>query len=379
MRTRARLFLTLLALTLAPAAARAYPQFQFGTDATRCTLCHLAPAGGGLLNGYGRDESADTISRGGDGRFLHGWWKLPSWLKLGGDVRSAMLLNDAGNHDGDGPEFAWFPMQLDLYSRFEFTKKLSFNMIVGARGSVRPREPSLLSYAVSREHYLTWRPQSRGYYLRAGRFFAPFGLRLPDHTMYVRRYTGFHTLEETYNLSVGWLQDAWEAHFTAFMPDFLRPLGQKGGKGLAAYVERRIDDRSSLAMQARASLGDLDDRYLVGLVGKRAFRNRKLLLMGEVDLMRQELDALPDGRTQYVAHLGAYYWLKRGWQVSATVERYDEDIAVKHVARDAISANLQWFPRAHFELHLLARTRILGAGDGGDNANLAMLQLHYYP
>ena len=51
MRTRARLFLTLLALTLAPAAARAYPQFQFGTDATRCTLCHLAPAGGGLLNG----------------------------------------------------------------------------------------------------------------------------------------------------------------------------------------------------------------------------------------------------------------------------------------------------------------------------------------
>ena len=49
------------------------------------------------------------------------------------------------------------------------------------------------------------------------------------------------------------------------------------------------------------------------------------------------------------------------------------------VARDAITANLQWFPRAHFELHLLARTRILGAGDGGDTANLAMLQLHYYP
>ena len=50
--------------------ADAYPQFQLSLGPDRCTACHFSPAGGGLLNDYGRDEAGSTISRGGDGRFL---------------------------------------------------------------------------------------------------------------------------------------------------------------------------------------------------------------------------------------------------------------------------------------------------------------------
>src|ERR1700690_4595221 len=67
--------------------ASAYPQFQFSSGTNRCSQCHYSPAGGRLITSWGRDESGDTISLGGDGAFLHGLVPLPSWLALRRGVR----------------------------------------------------------------------------------------------------------------------------------------------------------------------------------------------------------------------------------------------------------------------------------------------------
>src|SRR6185437_13225534 len=95
-----RLVLSALTTALLLAAlggrASAYPQFQFTSGTTRCSQCHYDPAGGGLITSWGRDESGDTISLGGDGAFLHGLWAPPSWLALGADVRLAGLVNASG-------------------------------------------------------------------------------------------------------------------------------------------------------------------------------------------------------------------------------------------------------------------------------------------
>src|SRR5579871_4460969 len=100
---------------LATRQAAAYPQFQFSSGTNRCSQCHYSPSGGGLLTSWGRDESADTISLGGDGAFLHGLVSPPSWLGIGGDFRFAFLTNDVGSPAG--PENAAFPMQADIYLR----------------------------------------------------------------------------------------------------------------------------------------------------------------------------------------------------------------------------------------------------------------------
>src|SRR5947208_16898317 len=88
--------------------AFAYPQFQFSSGTTRCSQCHYDPAGGGLITSWGRDESGDTISLGGNGSFAHGAWTPPSWLALGADVRLAGLYNNSGGPPG--AELAAFPM-----------------------------------------------------------------------------------------------------------------------------------------------------------------------------------------------------------------------------------------------------------------------------
>src|SRR4051812_19187490 len=98
-----------LVLLAMQGAAEAYPQWQFSSGTSRCNQCHFNPAGGGLINTFGRDAAGEELSTWkGNGGFLHGAVDLPNWLALGADLRGAFLRHDAGNPDG--PTNAIFPM-----------------------------------------------------------------------------------------------------------------------------------------------------------------------------------------------------------------------------------------------------------------------------
>jgi hypothetical protein len=363
----------LVALGLLATARRAdaYPQWQLSTHAERCTACHVSPGGGGLLTDFGRSEAGDTISRGGDGGFLHGLWSPPSWLQLGADVRGAAGLR----YQQERREALAFPMQADLYLRAG-SDSISFNLTAGLRGAAREPRPPLVERLASREHYVMWKP-STGRYVRAGRFFPVFGLRSQDHTAYVRRYLGFHTLEEPYGVAAGWAEGEWEAHASVFVPQPVPVLGSGvRARGAAVYVERRVlEDTATVAVQSRVALGPDDGRALLGAVGKRWFPQAGVMLMGELDLQRQWFDGGPT-RYQLAGYLGASKTVVHGVMVTAALHRWQPDLTLRS-SRDALELNVQYFPRAHFELHLLGRAQASG-NDLDDPGLLTLLQLHYY-
>ena len=80
-------------------------------------------------------------------------------------------------------------------------------------------------------------------------------------------------------------------------------------------------------------------------------------------------------RYQVAAYVGASTFVARGWMVGGAVHRWQPDLRL-HSSRDALEMNVQYFPRAHIELHLLAR--FAGSGDFDDPGVLTLLQLHYY-
>ena len=372
--------LILAALCACPAVAGAYPQFQLSTGNVRCNQCHYAPAGGGILRTWGREEAADTISRsGGDGAFLHGAWEPPDWLELGGDVRLAGLVNDVGGTAA--PEFIAFPMQLDVDSLFKIGQAWTVALTVGARGAARDPQGGVLDFLVSREHWVMWQPKTQGPYVRAGRFFAPHGMRFVEHPAFVRRFMGFGVLEETYNVSGGWVKNDWELHLTAFTPDFLRPIGWRG-RGVTALYERRggEDDQLTWGLQTRLGWADSSDRFSAGGVGKYWLEDAGVLLMGEANLVAESIAGIEadDTRLQVVSFLGAAWFLADGIMLQGAWEHFDEDVAIRAVSRDALTVQAHYFPRAHFELLVYSRLYFLAAGQGGDTAALAMLQLHYY-
>src|SRR5262249_37928680 len=156
-------------------------------------------------------------------------------------------------------------------------KGFSIVGVLGVQGQIRENDsgipndsfqPNTASRLISREHYAMWQPAAVGPYVRAGRFFAPFGLRFLEHIFYTRRDLGFEQLQETYNLSGGWTLPAWELHLTAFAPDFVRHEGSNE-KGFAAYYERRLlNDRLALGAQGRLADAPGVTRYIYGGVGK---------------------------------------------------------------------------------------------------------------
>lgn len=368
-----RLGLAVFLMLASAGGARAYPMFQLSTGTKRCSACHVSPSGGGLLTTWGRDESADTIANGGDGRFLHGVWDPPKWLGLSVDLRHAGLVNDVGDHEG--PTLASFPMQADLYTRLVFGA-WSLQTTVGVRGSTRPVNPPLYSRIVSREHYAMWKPRGSGAFVRVGRFFVPGGLRLAEHILYSRRYAAQGMLEETYNVSGGWTTDRSELHLTLFVPDFIRPVGHRG-RGFGAYYERRLDDATALGASAKLTFGPEDDRHLVGVVAKHWFEGPALLVQAELDGIAQTFHDADATRAQLLLHTGVTWVAKRGWYTTLYYERFDEDLKIDDVSRDAVGLQVQWFPRAHFEVHAFGRWQQVGGLDG-EPARLAMLMLHWW-
>ena len=258
-----------------PDTAQAYPQWQFSSGTSRCGQCHYNPAGGGLINGYGRDAAGEELSTWeGDGAFLHGAVELPKWFAMGADFRFAVMSHDVG--EDTGPAFAYFPMQADAELRIAFNESVSLYGTVGYRGQARGADepvgaggakPATSDRFISREHYLMWRPAALGPYVKAGRFFAPFGLRLAEHYAYVRRDTGYNTLEESYGVSLGWVKGSWELHLTGFGPDVVRYLGSHRAR-------RRRHAGSPLGREPRAGRpgpGGHDrrpHRYIGGVFGK---------------------------------------------------------------------------------------------------------------
>ena len=375
-------------LFLVGGRAYAYPQFQFSSGTTRCSQCHYSPAGGGLITSWGRDESGDTISRGGNGGFAHGAWTPPQWLALGADVRLAALYNNSGGPEA--PERDFFPMQADAYARFAFTDEWSLYLEGGIRGDTRPDDPTVSGRfstvgdrLVSAEHYVMWKQGGTGPYARFGRFFAPFGLRFVEHIFFVQRYTGQNLYDEAYTLSGGWVEDNWEAHVSVFappptgFPEAFQPVDTRESGG-AAYYEKRFNAMAAVGVQARLGFASEYSQYTGGVVGKLWLEKPRLLFLGEGDLMRRNVSA-GGGETQAVTYLGVTAFPARGWMAGISHEYYQEDISVSGTARNAFDFEVNFFPWAHFELLAFARYQFTGTGSATDpTASLFMFQFHYY-
>lgn len=364
----------LIAIGLATSEAAAYPEFQLSTDNARCNQCHIAPAGGGLLNGYGRSESGDTISQfGGDGSFLHGAYEEPDWLGLGVDLRGMGLVRQRPGDDE--PDTAVFPMQGDTYVAL-FAGDFTLYGAVGPRAQVRRPESVVDRFGV-REYWLMWRPSAIGWYARAGRFHAPFGLRPQDHTRYIRRYQGLNIWEENLALSLGKVAAGDEVHLTAFAPVPFSLGGHAPGEsGATAYWETRPGDQLVIGAQARVGFGGDSQRYTAGGVAKYWLAPSHLLVSGELDLTLERFDVADASRGQLTSYLAASWFPHTGWMLTATLERHAADLAVAGTARDTASVGLQYFPLAHFEIMVQGRVELAGSFERAQQ--LGFLQFHYY-
>jgi len=382
--TARRLVVTLVAFAagaLTASSAAGFPQWQFSSGAARCDQCHFAPAGGGLLTGYGQDAAGEEQATfGGNGAFLHGAVALPNALGLGGDLRGAFVAEDV--QDPNGAKLAVFPMQAQLAARVSLGDFSAYGSIAD-RGQLRPNEdivpyqnfqPISTSWLISPEHWVMWRPSAVGIYVRAGRFFAPFGMRFAEHTLFVRRDTGFNLMQETYNVSGGYVSDDLELHLSLFAPDFVRHMGSNQS-GVAAYFERRIlDGAGSISVQARYGAMPGAGQAIVGAIGKYWLPPARTMLLAEGDLLHTEAGAA-GGSDGMASAAGVALLPVKGLMGTFLWERKQTDLSAGDTSTNAATGFVSWFPFAHLEAQLYGQ---LAFPSGQPAAKTFLAQLHYF-
>jgi hypothetical protein len=178
--------------------AQAYPwMIRHGYAA--CSMCHADPSGSGLLTAYGRAQGENLLRMqygrspdaepGPEAGFLFGAVPLPDSLLLGGDGRWMLQRVMPAKGPSTNRQIL---MQADLegqltVDRFRGNVSAGY-MHDGALGASVTRGAH--DRMISRVHWVGIDlGEDKNWLLRAGRMNLPYGLRIIEHTMWVRTLT----------------------------------------------------------------------------------------------------------------------------------------------------------------------------------------------
>lgn len=375
--TRSRGFLLVLWLFASPLSATVKLALAAGAS---CNLCHVTPSGGGLRNSYGLEEiilgdlprprAVQSAATGFSTNLNPNLrWGLDGRIQAFNYLRPDTLTPSSSGI---------FPMQLTAY----------VNVILG---------PALDIYAA---HYLlqttiewwgrfTAREGSR--YVRVGRFLPAYGLRLDDHTSFIRggntggitqgglnkeglpfgpRIHGGGAIE-----GGGYLGDL---HLSASLSNPFLPGSKPAGpffEGMTLALRGELTQFLSgpnLNIVAGASYLKDGDLRLGGLFG--GVTRNSLTMLAEVDLITDWAGARI---TSLASYLEVDLLVVQGLHAFLKYDRYNDDMALQENSLTRFTLGGEWFPLPFVELKPQLRVNTTTVPGKSFTIDI-LLQLHIF-
>lgn len=313
---------------------------------TNCTTCHLSPSGGGLLTPYGRSLSRELISTWGyenEELPLHGLVKIPENLSetiyFGGDVR-ALSISERKQEEKNGAteienESESFLMQSQL--RFAYGMN-QLKLILSAGKIENPKEEKNIKW-VSPEYYALWSPKEE-VFARAGRFEPLYGLRMPDHNLWIKSEIGLvpwaerDTLEMIYEgekqfLSVSGFQSTSASasqHTTGYTGSIFQMMGDKHRVGLSGM------NQEGQGLRLRT----------LSLIGTFTLSEHTYILTENTRLSALE-------KTKDISFIRFGYEIFKGFTLTLQ-NQFKQELSKSNTAENKSGFGAIWFPRPHFEI-----------------------------
>lgn len=445
-----RLILALLPFALVLAVARPAQAYSWMIrhGYVGCTTCHADPSGGELLTKYGRMQgdlllrmrwgkddvsgaaskpagdggsfdsfdSFEPSSGGGSGEagseapaartseapkqseadtpapstgFLWGLWDTPDWLLLGGSLRLAAF--------SQGEASRVFPMQADLYGQVELWRIRAG----GSIGAAKVKESSANARAafvttnqgnelnlISRTHWVgvDLGPQEE-WTIRGGRLNVPFGVRIPEHFMWVRDATRTdRDSDQQHGAAIAYGGQLIRGEVMGIAGNYQIQSDYRE-RGYSGYVEASLGSGLATGVSSLITVADKDRVTLEQTKTTRgahgAFARMKLV---EPLVLLAEGDALTMSRRElgYVGFLQADFEVTQGLHLIGTGELLDNGYRKPPAGAADVArlpgagkprfggwASVDWFFLPQLELRL----DLMGRQDGG---GAALAQLHAY-
>jgi len=344
--------------------AEARPQYA-AREGMNCVSCHVDPDGGGLRNGNGFSYQRGRHAFEVEPKFEE--WpadpELTKGVRIGSDLRATGLSYDVSRHDDGGDDlesprqYASFAMQGAVYLGFT------------------PSDHVVLYYshdiAAASQKERDWYGMLRGLtglnlYIKAGQMRTPYGLRLDDHSSFIRAEENNPPGEEgmmdldprrTYpGLELGFIKKHVFAHIA------YQDAQGSSSPNFTKFEEKMVSGRAGVqfghlfvgASGRYNGLGDGDDDSQSTRAGLYAmFGLSRLALLAEVDAGENQFSgALGDEQVQG-ALLQAEVYLGRAWGLRGSLDYMDftdqeTDIETRTARR--YNLGVDWNPVPFFKL-----------------------------
>ncbi|GAC1522321.1 MAG: hypothetical protein NVS3B10_22700 [Polyangiales bacterium] len=393
LRRAVALGIALACLLALPSRAEAYP-WMIRHGYVQCANCHADPAGGGLLNTYGRAQGEILMhTRYGasaerePGPFaepLYGVLDLPRSLLIGADGRYAYLRSIPLQGQSQG---RFILMQADAYAQLSLGR-IRANASAGyvsEGGNAAAITVSDAGKLISRVH---WVGVDLGKHdevlVRAGRMNLPFGIRSIEHTQFTRRETRTDTnTGQSYGVEADYHRGPVRASLMGIAGNFLVSPDRFRSRGWAGLAELAILPTLAVGVSTMAVRTELDLplltptwRHAHGAFARYS-PTRAVVVSGEWDFLHTSQPT--PGRTFFGGVGTATVDLEptQGLHVGPTVEVLARDFG--DAASYGVWASAWWFFLPHADVRFdVIENSLAVPGASATKIVSAIVQLHVY-
>ncbi len=334
---------------------------------TNCMTCHYSPAGGDLLNEYGRSLSSELMStwshKGVEGA-LGGLIKESKWAKVGGDLRTLQSYLETPVVS----DRKLFLMQNNVELGFKFDKF----MLVGAFGtSEGPSGIPGKGDFLSERHYLMYEvsPAAR---VRVGKFRINYGVNDPNHNRPIKRELGFGSFTERYNTEYSHYFEQGDAVFTYSLGRVDQARSSRDERSGSTKLGYYIGDNSKVGASFLYGETPQARRHLVGTHGILSLTEKAYALY-ELDYENKKSSNI--GQTEkFLGHMRVGYEFFKGFKGYGLFDYLNEvgNVANRYTAP---GLGVQWLPFPHLELQMEYQAQDREVGPG---VHFGFVMLHVY-
>lgn len=306
----------------------------------QCQACHVNQTGGGKRNAFGvyyeqemlpdlELPSTDTFKM-FDGRLHDAVW-------VGADLHVANLTRSSSDETTNSFETPEGNLYLDLILGPGPLRLYSDVSL--APGGTRARELFAMLGRIPGHLYV-----------KAGRFFPPYGWRLYDDDAFIREETGFNFRSPDDGLEIGWQPGPLNASLAITNGNGGAPDDETNKR--VSFNTLWATNRFQLgASGASNRQGDTSQR-LGGVMGGLKLHTR-LTVLGELDFGRLENDAAGATTRQMLAYVQGDFWITGGLALRAAFDYSDPDSSESGDESNRVTAGGEWFAVTAMKVRLL--------------------------
>ncbi|GAB3019641.1 hypothetical protein [Bowmanella dokdonensis] len=299
----------------------------------KCSTCHVNPLGGGMRNEFGAYFGYNQLPASVSDLSSAQMGRLTDFVGLGGDLR----YNAEYQQDDSDTEASTFRMDsAQLYLALKPSSNLTFYL----DQRVAPGS------AINREALLMYRFDS-GHYVKAGKMYAPVGLRLEDDEALVRQTSGYNFDSSDNGVEVGLEFD--RASLSLFVMNGTSAVSNNDKHFLYGLRGEYLLGGFRLGSTLLSNPGDQADELLVNLYGGWSWREWTLL--AEADLIRVDHE---DGthNERWAGLFEVNYQWRPGLNLKLTSEYLDPDRDIEENQQTRYSVVVEYTPLSNLQLRM---------------------------